>query len=366
MSVTSFHSLVVEAVEHDCEDAVRVRLAVPPDAREAFRYLPGQHITVRVVRGERPLRRTYSLVSVPGQGHLEIAVRTHRDGRVSGVLAREVRPGMRLEVLPPAGSFHLPVLPAGSAHVLALAAGTGVTPIFAMVRDLLQRQADARCTVVIGNQTLARTMLREEWLALKDRYPERLSLHFVMSREQQDIEWLNGHVDGAWLERMSGKLFDPAALGAVLLCGPGDFIRGTSEALRALGVPGERIHFERFTLERSARAVPSAQAPQDGRGDAAASGETTQVTVVMDGRKRSFVMARDGTVLLEAAERAGLPLPYSCRDGICSTCRVKVLDGEVALGEQYALEPWELAAGFTLACQARPCSARLTLSYDER
>jgi ring-1,2-phenylacetyl-CoA epoxidase subunit PaaE len=206
-------------------------------------------------------------------------------------------------------------------------------------------------------------MLREDWLGLKDRYLARLGLYFMMSREPQHIEWLNGRLDRKWLESVGSRLFDATSLAAVLLCGPMSFITDLSDSLRALGVPAERIHFERFTIERPSRAatapVRDAVVSQD-------SAQQTQVTVVMDGRQRSFVMPRDGTSVLQAAEKAGFTLPYSCRDGICSTCRVRVLAGEVALGEQYALEAWELEAGFTLACQARPRSERLTLSYDER
>ncbi len=354
-----FHSLTVEQHVREAEDAIRLRLAVPPEAREAFRSVPGQHITVRLQVNERPVRRTYTVISPSPGAALEIAVRVQPGGRMSQTLARDVRPGMPLEVLPPSGRFRLPTPPAGPAHYLALACGSGVTPIFAMIRELLESAPQAYAQVFIGNQTLARAMLVEDWLALKDRFLGRLALHFVMSREPQEVEWLNGRLNGEWLSRVAGRLFDPQTLEAVLLCGPGSMIGECTTGLTARGLAPERIHSERFTLESRTRA-PAEPVPVQAGSDA------TEVTVVMDGRRRSFSMPRDGTRILEAAERAGLVLPYSCRDGICSTCRVKVLEGEVALGEQYALEPWELAAGFTLACQARPRSRRLTLSYDER
>lgn len=363
MPLIDFHSLLVEDVTHDAEASVRVRLALPPPLMETFSFVPGQHITIRAQAGERTLQRNYSLVSPPGCGHLEIAARVQPGGRTSGFLATRVEPGMTLDVLPPSGRFRLPPLQSGSAHVLALAAGSGVTPVFAIVRDHLEQTPDARCTVIVANQTLARTMLREDWFGLKDRHLARLALHFAMSREPQHIDWLNGRIDREWLRKMSGRLFDAHSLSAILLCGPAGFITELSAGLQELGAPAERIHFERFTVERSLKAV-SAQAPH-----AAPSNDPrchTEVTVVMDGRRRSFMMPRDGTSVLLAAEKAGIALPYSCRDGICSTCRVKVLAGEVSLGEQYALEPSELQAGFTLACQARPRSEHLTLSYDER
>jgi ring-1,2-phenylacetyl-CoA epoxidase subunit PaaE len=360
MSLPEFHFLTVEACLEEAQDAIRLRLAVPPEIREAFRVVPGQHITVRVNVGEKHLRRTYTVVSHPSSAHLELAIRVQ--GRVSRTLAESLRPGMTVEVLPPAGRFRLPAPSSGARHYLALAAGSGITPIYALTRELLESSPEARCTVVIGNQSLARSMLTEDLLALKDRFLDRLALHFVMSREPQELEWLNGRLDRAWLLRTADKLFDPVHLQGAMLCGPGGMIAELTEALLELGVPKERIHSEHFALQRRTQA-PVAPVPVAA---SAADTPATEVTVVMDGRRRTFTMARDGTRILEAAERSGLALPYSCRDGICCTCRVKVIAGEVSLGEQYALEPWEIEAGFTLACQAQPRSQCLTLSYDER
>jgi len=363
MSLPEFHELTVEAHLREADDAIRLRLAVPPQARELFRAIPGQHITVRVNVGDQHLRRTYTVISHPVSASLEVAIRVQ--GRVSQALAHALRPGMRLQVLPPAGRFRLPAPAGAPGHYLGLAAGSGVTPIYALTRELLETRAEARCTLVIANQTLARSMLVPDLLALKDRFLDRLTLHFVMSREPQDVQWLNGRLDRGWLERAAGRIFDPAALEGVMLCGPGGMIAELTAALIGIGVPKERIHAEYFALQRRAPAAPApAPAPPGEAALSAAPG--TEVTVIMDGRRRSFTMPRDGTRILDAAERAGLALPYSCRDGICCTCRVKVVGGEVALGEQYALEPWEIEAGFTLACQAQPRSERLTLSYDER
>ncbi len=360
MTLPEFHSLTVEAHLKEADDAIRLRLAVPPEAREAFRVVPGQHITVRVNVGDKHLRRTYTVVSHPSSASLELAIRVQ--GRVSRTLAESLRPGMAVQVLPPAGRFRLPAPPSGSQDYLALAAGSGITPIYALTRELLETVPEARCAVVIGNQSLARSMLTEDLLALKDRFLDRLALHFVMSREPQEVEWLNGRLDRAWLTRAADKLFDPAGLGGAMLCGPGNMIFELTATLLTLGVPKERIHSEHFALQRRSP-VPVPAPPLEA---SAASAPATEVTVVMDGRRRTFTMARDGTRILDAAERSGLVLPYSCRDGICCTCCVKVIAGEVSLGEQYALEPWEIEAGFTLACQAQPRSESLTLSYDER
>lgn len=357
-----FHSLTVAAHQREADEAIRLRLAVPPPLRQTFHALPGQHVTVRVKVGDKPARRTYTVISHPDSAHLELAIRVQPGGVVSQALAHELRAGMSLQVLPPSGRFRLPAPPPGPAHYLGLACGSGVTPIFALVRELLETAAETTCTVVIGNQSLARSMLVADWLALKDRFLGRLALHFVMSREPQQIEWLNGRLDRLWLARAVHQLFDPSTLEGALLCGPGGMIAELSAGLQELGLARDRIHSEHFAPERRSHAPQ-----QPARNEAIdASGTGTEVTVILDGRRRTFSMLRDGTQVLQAAERAGLALPYSCRDGICCTCRVKVLEGEVSLGEQYALEPWEIEAGFTLACKAQPRSERLTLSYDER
>jgi len=228
---------------------------------------------------------------------------------------------------------------------------------------VLEQEPDSQFVLVYGNRTTARVMFLEDILALKNRFPGRFVVHFIMSREPQEIDVFNGRVDPAKIRRLAGVLFDPATLDEVFICGPGDMAAATREALRALGTKAP-IHFERFTTAEE----PATAAVDVGRAHdmPAAVGDAATVTVIQDGRRRSFMMLPTDESVLDAAARAGIDLPFSCRAGVCSTCRAKVVSGAVTMAHNIALEDWELAAGFVLCCQSRPTSRELELSYDEK
>jgi ring-1,2-phenylacetyl-CoA epoxidase subunit PaaE len=355
-----FHPLKVIDVAPEGEAATCLTFEVPQHLRGAYRFAAGQHLGIRTQLGGEEVRRTYSIVSAPGDPELRIGVRAHRQGRLSQHIARNVRVGDRLEVLTPNGSFHT-ILPAGDGRTyVAFTAGSGITPVLSIVKATLAREPESRFHVFYGNQNAARTMFMEELLALKDVHLSRLALHFLFTREPQDVDLLNGRLDADKVRELATTLFDPTAVDEYYLCGPGDMNDQAKAALLALGVSTERIHSERFAVEAVA---PVAQPHVV---TASGSEATTRVSVVMDGRHRSFTMARDGETVLEAAEQAGLDLPFSCRAGVCSTCRTKVAQGAVEMAANYALEPWEVEAGYVLACQSRPTTPELELDYDQK
>jgi ring-1,2-phenylacetyl-CoA epoxidase subunit PaaE len=353
-----FSSLRVRDAHAESEDAVSLTLEVPAELQEDFRSRAGQHVVVRAQIAGEEVRRTYSLVNGAGELPLRILARVHPAGRLSGHLANRVQRGDLLEVMPPNGSFGPQIAARGPGTYVAFAAGCGITPVFSIVKSLLEQDAGCRVLVFYGNRSSARTMLLQELLALKDRYMERLSLHFVMSREPQDIELLNGRID-AQKVRAFARLWRASEVRDYFLCGPGSMSEDAGRALRELGVAGDRIHIERFSLGETP--APAHAAPQAGSGRA----DATQVSVLMDGRRRSFEMPTRQETILDAAMRAGLDLPFSCKAGVCSTCRTKLLKGEVEMTQNYALEDWELEQGFILACQAHPKSPQIELSYDE-
>ncbi|HKU16439.1 MAG TPA: 2Fe-2S iron-sulfur cluster-binding protein [Steroidobacteraceae bacterium] len=338
-------------------------LEVPDELREAFRFAPGQHIGVRATIDGQEVRRTYSICSATGERHLRIGVRLHEQGSMSGHLARRLRAGDTLEVLPPTGRFFITPEPAATRTYCAFAGGSGITPILGIIRNVLRHEPGSRCVLFYGNRTTSSIMFAEDLLALKDLYPQRLSLYFLMSREPQDVEMLNGRLDAAKVAELGRELFDARGIDAYFLCGPDTMIESVREGLLDLGVEQSRIHSEHFNSDaRRVRLKPDPQELQEPQ----AQKEQTQVTVVMDGRRRSFAMASNGTTVLEAAEQAGLELPYSCRAGVCSTCRTRVVRGAVTMMTNYALEPWEVEAGYVLCCQALPATPELELTYDER
>ncbi len=355
-----FQPLTVASVESAAQDAVRVRLDAPGELREQFAFLPGQHLPLRARVGDRTLQRTYSICSPPGVWPLELGVRVQPGGRFSEWVARDLKAGDELLALPPVGSF-TPSEPRAAGHRVAFAAGSGITPVLSIITDLLA-EPHQRVTLFYGNRTLASTMFVEELYALKNRYLNRLSLHFIFSREPQGEALYEGRLDG---ERITDlwRAFcgaDDAGVAEVFVCGPDDLADTALDALQRLGLDPARVHSERFGVgagrQRAARAtVDEPQVETQAQ---------VSVELIMDGKRRQYSMPASGATMLEGAERAGIDLPYSCRGGVCATCRTHLREGSVEMAVNYGLEPWEVERGFVLACQSRPTSERVVLDYD--
>lgn len=353
-----FHPLALKARTDAADDAVCLTFALPPALRDEFRFTAGQHIAVRIDAGGEQ-RRTYSIVSPEGSDELRIGVRDQPHGRVSPWLARQLAIGETIDVLTPNGSFHTQLEPGRARRHVAFAAGSGITPVLSIAATVLAREPASQFVLFYGNRTAASTMFLDEVMALKNRYPARFAVHFLMSREPQEIALLNGRLDAARVRELARVLLDVTAVDEFFLCGPGSMNDDIAQVLRELGAAG-KVHTEYFNVS-GVDAVPAVAGPAPRHAV-----DEVKVTVLMDGRRRSFALSpASGETVLEAAERAGIDLPYSCRAGVCSTCRAKRLQGSVDMAQNHALEDWELAEGFVLCCQARPTSATLELTYDE-
>jgi len=359
--VLTFHPLELTRRRPIAEDAMCLELRPQPSLREAFRFEAGQHLPVRAAIGGRELRRTYSIISAAG-GSLRIGVRVQ--GEMSRYLASGLRIGGFLDAMEPTGRFRPTLDPTRAKSYLALAAGSGITPVLSIVATILAAEPASRVVLCYANRSAARTMFLDELLGLKDRHIERLVVHFLMSREPQDVEMFNGRLDAPKLRALAAGEFDPRTFDEFFVCGPGSMVRDLSSTLKELGAGG-KIHIERFSVDASAAAGAAPPGARAASGTPVATTAETEVAVSMDGRRRSFRMSR-GERILDAAEAAGLSLPFSCRSGVCSTCRAKLVDGTVAMDRNQALEEWEVRAGFVLCCQARPTSPRIEISYDEK
>jgi ring-1,2-phenylacetyl-CoA epoxidase subunit PaaE len=364
--MSQFHSLELQAIRAETARAMLLTFKVPPALAAAFRGEPGQHVVLRATLDATEQRRTYS-VCARTDGQFSICVRSDGGGRMTSWLCG-LRPGALVEVLPPTGRFLLPEAAGvdfAGAEYLAIAAGIGITPVIAIITSALALDPGARVTLLYGSRNTDSVLFAEELQALKDRHLQRLSLHFFMSREPQDLDIYDGRIGAQRLRDLAGRCFDPAALNAVFICAPDALITECGEALRGLGVAAARVHAEHFVTAATARAAaPHAATTAAPVSSGPASG-VTRVTVRMDGRVKSFEMPREGEVaVLDAAAGAGLDLPFSCKGGVCSTCRTHVAKGSVKMLQNYALEDSEVEAGFVLACQAIPTSAELELDYD--
>jgi ring-1,2-phenylacetyl-CoA epoxidase subunit PaaE len=358
--VLSFHPLEVTAVDRIAEDAISMTFAIPSKLRAQFQHHAGQYVTVRRSIDGREERRTYSIVTPPGGSILKLGVREQAAGRMSRELAAHIRPGDKLEVGTPIGRFRTSVDPARTRSYVAFSAGSGITPVLSLATDILAREPHSRFTLVYGNRSTARAMFLEDTLALKNRHLGRFSVYFVMSREPQHTQLLNGRIDAAKIEALAREISAIGAADEYFVCGPGSMVDEVRETLRRLNETAP-VRFERFATP--AEAVRATSAPAE---SAAPKEVLATISVTMDGRRRTFPMAPDDQSVLEAAERAGLELPFSCRSGICATCRTKIVAGEAVMAHNIALEPWEMKAGFVLCCQARPTTRSLELSYDEK
>jgi ring-1,2-phenylacetyl-CoA epoxidase subunit PaaE len=370
--VLRFHPLTLTSRTLAAEDAVRLTLAVPKELCDAYAHAPGQHVALRVSLDGREERRTYSIVSPPGASELTLGVRVQAGGAMSRYLAEQLRIGDAIDVLTPNGSFH-PAATAASEparrRCVAFAAGSGISPVLGIAASVLASEPESRFQLFYGNTGIGRTMFVDDVMALKDRYLRRFSVHFLMSREPQELDVFNGRLDAAKVRELAHGAFDPAGIDEYFLCGPGTMIDDIRAELARLGARG-RVHVEHFTPlgeaapPAGATAMP-APAPVVAPRRLTAADALATVTVVVDGRRRSFPVTAADEVVLDAAARAGIDLPYSCRAGVCSTCRAKLLRGTVTLDNNVALEDWELEAGYILCCQARPTSPELEITYDE-
>jgi ring-1,2-phenylacetyl-CoA epoxidase subunit PaaE len=354
MSGLHFHPLRVSAVRPEGEDALVVTFDVPAGEAATFRFEPGQYLTVRAAVKGSELRRSYSICAAPGEA-LRVGVRRVPGGAFSTWLHQTLRPGDVLDVMEPQGRFGA-ALARRPRNVLAVAGGSGITPILSILKSLLAGDAQAQATLLYGNRSAASTMFKEELEDLKNRHLTRLTLHTVFSREVVDSPLNAGRLDAAKLAtflRLSGPVDE------AFVCGPHALNDEVEAALRASGLAPARIHVERFGIPPTA-ADATLHAPQEG--DAI----TARITIVRDGLSRELAFRPGDESILAAAGRAGLDVPYSCRSGVCATCRAKLLEGRVRMDRNFALEQADLDAGFVLTCQAHPLTERVVVSFDER
>ena len=351
-----FQDLTIAEVRRETPDAVSLTFDVPEDLGAAFAFRPGQYLTLRAEVNGEDLRRSYSICAAPGE-RLRVGVKRIEGGRFS-TYATGLKPGDRIRVMPPEGRFG--VEPGGRHDYLLIGAGSGVTPLLSIARAVLAAEPESEVTLVYGNREAASIMFHEELEDLKDRFLSRFRLVNVLSRESHDVELFHGRVDDGRLRALAAAgLITPAQADGAFLCGPGEMIDACAATLADLGAAPDRIHFERFTPAEDA---PPPKPVSEAAARAAEAG--AEVTAILDGARKSFALRGEGTKVLDAAHAAGLELPYSCAGGMCCTCRCRVVEGSAEMAVNWSLEPWEIEAGYVLACQARPTSEKLVLDFD--
>ena len=365
MSAVRFHTLTVKRVCPEAAGSVAITLDIPPALRNDFMFEPGQFLTLRTQLQGQDVRRNYSISSPRSRlnrdGELEVGIRPVEGGLFSNWAATSVQAGDSLQVMPPNGRFTSKKQRA--IHRVGFAAGSGITPILSIAATTLEEQPESKFTLVYGNRRMASVMFNEALQDLKDRYADRFTMIHILSRQAQEVDLLQGRIDAAKVQELVNTLLPAASMDEVFICGPEAMITATETALLAAGVPASRVYTERFTSGPDMAA--KVQADSDAKARPATTSKLTQLRVMLDGKQHD-VAAREGEFLLDAALNAGLDLPWSCRGGVCCTCRAKVMEGAVVMDKNFTLEPWETDKGFVLSCQARPTTDTLVVSYDER
>jgi ring-1,2-phenylacetyl-CoA epoxidase subunit PaaE len=350
-----FHTLSVSDIRRETADAVSLAFGVPKPLRNDYRFEPGQYLTLRATIDGEEVRRSYSICSGLDDGELRVVIKRLAGGAFSGWVNERLHPGDPLEVMTPDGRFGVPIEPGSARTLVAFAAGSGITPIMAILNTVLRREA-GRFFLFYGNRSTADIIFRAQLEDLKDRHLARLAVFHVLSREQQDIPMLNGHLDAEKVGVLMRAVVPVASVAHAFVCGPQPMIEGLGTALSALGLPRERLHVERFTPGVGGRPRPVV-VPRSAPAKAIA-------TVISEGARFDFPVA-EGEAIIDAAIRAGRSLPYSCKGGMCCTCRARLVEGRVEMAVNYSLEPWELAAGYVLTCQSRPVTERVVIDYDQ-
>lgn len=358
--MSAFHSLRVASVAKNTRDAVVLTFDVPNDLRETFTFRPGQYLTLRTFLDGQELRRSYSICAAPGDGQLRVAVKRLNDGAFSTWANQSLQAGDTLEVMAPDGNFTIEFSPEHARRYAAFAVGSGITPILSLVKTALDTEPSSSFTLFFGNRASSAVLFREEIEDLKNRYMSRFSLVYIMSREHQDIDLFNGRLDGEKVRQLLNVWMDPSTIDYAFVCGPQDMTESVSQALKEKGLDASRIKFELFGSPKGPRALRTGHDARKAPG-----ADQCQVTVVYEGVTRTLTIDKNKDSVLDSALAQGIELPYSCKGGVCSTCRCKVVEGEVDMDANFALEDYEVKRGFILSCQSFPVTDKLVIDFDQ-
>lgn len=365
MSSPTFHELSIKKVSPEASGSVAITFDIPSQSLEKFHFEPGQFLTLRASVKGQDVRRNYSISSPRSQllnrSELEIGIRPVEGGVFSNWASTELKAGDKLNVMPPDGRFI--IKKPRAIHRVGFAAGSGITPILSIASTTLEEQPESKFTLIYGNRRMSSVMFNEALQDLKDRFPARFTMIHILSQQAQEVNLLQGRIDADKVKAIVNALLPAKSMDEVFICGPEAMIEVTEKALIESGVPANRVHSERFTT--SAAQAHKVQADVDGAKEKSSSAKSIHMTLVLDGKEHEVALSPDEHIL-DAALNAGLDLPFSCKAGVCSTCRCKVTHGEVTMDKNFTLEANEIAQGFALSCQARAATQKLVISFDHR
>ena len=361
MSTPQFHTLQITDIRHETSTCVSVALDIPDEFKDAYTYKAGQYITFKKVIDGEELRRSYSLCSSPIEPDFRVAIKQVPEGKFSTYACSQLKKGDRIDVMTPMGNFTTAINSMEAKNYMAFVAGSGITPVMSLMKTILATEADSTFTLVYGNQNLQSIIFKEDIEALKNKYMGRLHVIHILSREKLETDINNGRINHEKCIQLFSGLLDLSKMHHFFMCGPEEMIMSVKDYLLAQKVNEKAIHFELFT-------TTGAQNKHDDWKAAHQEGSDTlcTVTIKVDDRTYDIKLAYGGDSILDAALKSGADLPYACKGGVCCTCRAKVMEGEVEMEVNYALEKEEVSQGFVLTCQSHPKTDRVFIDFDAR
>jgi ring-1,2-phenylacetyl-CoA epoxidase subunit PaaE len=358
MSSIKFHTLTIADIRRETADCVSIAFQIPTELKAVFAFTQGQYLTLKKEINGEEVRRSYSICSSPNDEELRVAIKKVEGGKFSTFANDHLSIGEKIEVMPPMGKFFVPLSASESKHYVGFASGSGITPIYSILKTTLEIEPQSTFTLFYGNKNAASVIFKEDIEALKNKYMERFQVYYILSREHNESPLLNGRLNGEKCEKFCQYFIDAIAVNAYFLCGPEEMIFSVKDTLNTLGVAKQNIHFELFTTSSAAeKTVKTNEAEQK-------TDKISEISIVLDGKTMTFPLAQQGKNILDAAMERGADLPYACKGGVCCTCKAKVTSGEVRMEVNYGLEEDEIAANYILTCQAHPISESVTVDFD--
>lgn len=351
-----FHSLKVTDIHKTIRDAVVLTLT--PEDPAAFEFTQGQYLTFRRSFDGQELRRSYSICSGLDDGALQVGIKRVDGGAFSTWANEDLKEGEVIEAMPPMGNFFVPLDPAADRHYLGFAGGSGITPVLSIIKTTLSREPGAQFTLVYANKAVTSIMFREELEDLKNRYMGRFNVIHILESDAQDIDLFTGRVDEEKCAQLFESWINIKSVDTAFICGPEPMMLGIAKALRDHGLEDAQIKFELFASSQPGRA------PKKAASSAATKGDGIEAVIALDGSSRTITMDSE-TSILDAALENHMDAPYACKAGVCSTCRCKVLEGDVDMITNHALEDYEVEKGYVLSCQAFARSAKVIVDFDQ-
>ena len=353
--MAKFHTLKVKSLANPTEESIAITFDVPDRLKAEFEFIQGQHLTLKKDIEGQDTRRSYSICSCPLDDELTVVVKKLEGGKFSTYANEQLQPDDELEVMPPRGHFYTDLDSSHRKTYVAFVAGSGVTPVISILETTLRTEPASEFVIFYGNRKTHTIIFLERLEALKNKFMGRLSIHHILSQEQQESELFNGIIDKEKVRTFSESCFDPGKTDEFFTCGPEPMMLAVRDTLMKLGVSEEKVHLELFT------------SPVGKLGDTQTEKEhkksQSEITIVLDGNSMTFPYDSKESIL-DVAFQNGADLPYACKGGVCSTCVTKVIEGEVEMEVNYALEPDELERGLVLTCQSRPKTEIVKLSFD--